>query len=231
MADKHVHEKNADDIVLKAKGFWDKNQKSLLTILIIVVLVIGGWYGYKNYIVGPKEEEAQNAMWKAEEYFRQDSLRLALNGDKFNRGFLYIINNYGSSRAGNLAKYYAGLCYLRTGDFNKSVTYLKDFKTSAKQIQMMAYGALGDAYSELNKNDDAVTYYKKAATEFTEDVTMSSEYLFRAALKLETVGKNSEALELYKELKQKYPNTERGFSADKYIYRLSIVPNDFSVTK
>ena len=91
--------------------------------------------------------------------------------------------------------------------------------------------AYRDAYSELNKNDDAVTYYKKAAEEFTDDIAMSSEYLFRAALKLETTGKNSEALELYKELKQKYPTTERGFAADKYIYRLSIVPNDFSVSK
>jgi tetratricopeptide (TPR) repeat protein len=231
MADKHVHETNADDIVLKAKGFWNKNQKPLLAVIGILVVLIGGWYVYKNYIVAPKEEEAENAMFKAEQYFRQDSLKLALNGDKFNRGFVYIINNYSSTKAGNLAKYYAGLCYLRTNDFNKAVTYLKDFKTSAKQVQMMAYGALGDAYSELNKNDDAVTYYKKAAEEFTEDVTMSSEYLFRAALKLETIGKNSEALELYKELKQKYPNTERGFSADKYIYRLSIVPNDFSVSK
>jgi TolA-binding protein len=93
---------------------------------------------------------------------------------------------------------------------------------------MMAYGALGDAYSELNKNDDAVNYYKKAAHEFPDDAAMSSEYLFRAALKLETLGKNNEALDLYKELKGKYPNTERGFAADKYIYRLSIVPNDFS---
>ncbi len=57
---------------------------------------------------------------------------------------------------------------------------------------------------------------------------MSSEYLFRAALKLETVGKTTEALDLYKELKEKFPNTNRGFAADKYIYRLSIVPNDFS---
>ena len=231
MADTQVHEAKTDDIVLKARGFWNKNQKPLLTVIGILVVLIGGWYVYKNYVMAPKEEEAQNAMFKAEQYFRQDSLKLALNGDKFNRGFIYIISNYGSTKSGNLAKYYGGLCCLRTGDFNKAVTYLKDFKTSAKQVQMMAYGALGDAYSELNKNDDAVASYKKAANEFTEDVTMSSEYLFRAALKLETIGKNSEALELYKELKQKYPNTERGFSADKYIYRLSIVPNDFSVSK
>ena len=154
-------------------------------------------------MVAPKEEEAEKTMFKAEEYFRQDSLKLALNGDQFNRGFVYVINNYGSTKAGNLAKYYAGVCYLRTSDFNKAVNYLKDFSTDAKQIQMMAYGALGDAYSELNKNDDAVNYYKKAANEFTDDVTMSSEYLFRAALKLETLGKNSEALELYKAAERK----------------------------
>jgi len=228
MADTHVHEAKREDVVVKAKDFWTQYQKPLLTIIIVLVALIGGWYGYKNYIVAPKETEAQNAMWKAEQYFREDSLNLALNGDKFNRGFLYIINNYGSTKSGNLAKYYAGVCYLRTGNFNKAVDNLNDFNTSVKQIQMMAYGALGDAYSELNKNDEAVNYYKKAANEFTDDATMSSEYLFRAALKLETLGKNNEALDLYKELKAKYPNTERGFSADKYIYRLSIVPNDFS---
>jgi len=228
MADTHVHQAGTGDVVVKAKNFWTQYQKPLLTIIIVLVVIIAGWFGYKNYVVAPKEAEAQEAMWKAEEYFRLDSLNLALNGDKFNRGFVYIINNYGSTNAGNLAKYYAGICYLRTGNFNKAVDNLKDFSTPAKQIQMMAYGALGDAYSELNKNDDAVNYYKKAANEFTDDVTMSSEYLFRAALKLETLGKNSEALDLYKELKEKYPNTEKGFSADKYIYRLSIVSNDFS---
>jgi len=228
MADTHVHEAKTEDVVVKAKNFWTQYQKPLLTIIIVLVVLIGGWYGYKNYIVAPKETEAQNAIWKAEQYFREDSLNLALNGDKFNRGFLYIINNYGSTKSGNLARYYAGVCYLRTGNFNKAVENLKDFNTSAKQIQMMAYGVLGDAYSELNKNDEAVNYYKKASGEFTDDATMSSEYLFRAALKFETLGKNNEALDLYKELKAKYPNTERGFSADKYIYRLSIVPNDFS---
>ncbi|MEP6465058.1 MAG: tetratricopeptide repeat protein [Parafilimonas sp.] len=228
MADTHAHQAKTDDTFLKAKNFWVQYQKPLLTIIIVIVAIVAGWFAYQNYVVAPKEAEAENAIWKAEQYFRQDSLTLALNGDKFNKGFVYVIDNYGSTKVGNLAKYYAGLCYLRLGNFNKAVDNLKDFSTSAKQIQMMAYGALGDAYSELNKNDDAVNYYKKAAEEFTDDAAMSSEYLFRAALKLETLGKNSDALDLYKELKQKYPNTERGFGADKYIYRLSIVPNDFS---
>src|SRR5438477_273262 len=170
---------SGDDIILKAKGFWAKNQKPVSIVLVVIIVLVGGWYIYNNYVVAPKEEEAEKTMFKAEQYFRQDSLKLALNGDQFNRGFVYVINNYGSTKAGNLAKYYAGLCYLRTSDFNRAVKYLKDFSTNAKQIQMMAYGALGDANSELNKNDDAINYYKKAANEFTDDVTMSSEYLFR----------------------------------------------------
>ena len=229
MAEVQVQPTSGDDVILKARGFWTKNQKPISIAVIALVVIFGGWYIYKNYVVAPKEEEAQKTMFKAEEYFRQDSLNLALKGDQFNRGFIYIINNYGSTKAGNLAKYYAGVCYLRTSNYNKAVEYLKDFSTDAKQVQMMDYGALGDAYSELNKNDDAINYYKKAAEEFTDDATMSSEYLFRAALKSEVIGKTSQALDLYKELKQKFPNTERGFAADKYIYRLSIIPNDFSV--
>ncbi|MGN6214124.1 tetratricopeptide repeat protein [Parafilimonas sp.] len=228
MAEAHVHEAKTGDTSFNMERFWFRNQKPIIAVIIAIVVIAGGWFAYQNYVVAPKEAEAQNAMWKAEQYFREDSLKLALNGDQYNRGFIYVMNNYGSTKTGKLAKYYAGLCYLKTGDFNKAVENLKDFNTSAKQIQMMAYGALGDAYSELNKNDEAVASYKKAAAEFTDDATMSSEYLFRAALKLETVGKTTEALDLYKELKEKFPNTNRGFAADKYIYRLSIVPNDFS---
>ena len=69
---------------------------------------------------------------------------------------------------------------------------------------------------------EAIENYKKAATTFDADENNSAEYLFRAALLLETTGKIKEALGLYKELKEKFPKTEKGFQAEKYIYRLSI---------
>lgn len=216
------------DPMMQIEGFFKKNQKQVLTVIGVLVVIIGGWYAYQNFIVAPKETEAQEAIWKAESYFRKDSLKLALNGDKNSRGFLSIINNYGGTKAGNLAKYYAGCCYLRTGDFNSAIKYLSDFSTSAKPVQMMAYGALGDAYSELNKNDEAVSNYKKAASTFTDDKNTSAEYLFRAALKLETLGKTSEAVELYKQIKNDFPQSQRAYETDKYINRLNVEPNDFS---
>lgn len=230
MADIKVQEvREVHEGVDNVTSFWEKNKNLILGLLAAIILVVGGWFLYKNMVQKPKEERAAEAMFKAEEYFRTDSLNLALNGDGQNKGFLYITKNFDGTKAGNLANFYTGVIYLRNQDFNNAVKYLKDFKTESKQIQMIAYGRLGDAYSELGKKDEAVDFYKKAGKNFQEDEFNSSEFLFRAGYLLESLGKNNEAIEVYKEIKEKFPKTEKGFSIDKYIYRLSVEKNDFSV--
>ncbi|MCK9402548.1 MAG: tetratricopeptide repeat protein [Chitinophagaceae bacterium] len=211
--------------LVRMQGFWDKFQKPTLIGLAIIILGAGGWYGYNEYILKPKEEKAAEYLYKAQEYFSVDSSSLVLNGDGQSKGVLFVLKNYSGTKAANLAKYYAGVSYLKLGDFNNAVKYLKDFSTRARQVQLLAYGCLGDAYSELNKKEEAIENYKKAATAFEKDENNSAEYLFRAALLEETNGKPKEALELYKELKNKFPKTDKGFQADKYIYRLSVEKN------
>ncbi len=229
MSDKHEVIADQHESLARMQTTWQRIQKPLLTAVAAIVIIGGGWYGYKQLIAKPKEEKAAEALSKAQEYFAKDSLKLALNGDGQSKGVLYVINNYGGTKAANLAHYYAGVSYLKLGDFNNAVKYLKDFSTDASQIQLLAYGCLGDAYAELNKKDEAITYYKKAASAFEKDENNAAEYLFRAALLSETSGKTSEAVSLYKELKDKFPRTDKGFQADKYINRLSIEKNDFSV--
>lgn len=222
MTEKH---EETNQTLVRAQGFWDKFQKPVLIIVAAVILVAGGWYGYNEYILKPKEEKAADALFKAQQHFAMDSSNLVLNGDGQSKGVLYVLKNFSGTKAANLCNYYAGVSYLKLGDFNNAVKYLKDFSTEAKQIQLMAYGCLGDAYAELNKKDEAVESYKKAGHTFEKDESNSAEYLFRAALLQETMGKNNEALELYKEIKEKFPRTEKGFQAEKYIYRLSIEKN------
>ena len=217
------------DSIEKVKGIFEKYQKPIIGISTAIILLIGGWYAYNKFIKDPLEQKAAEAIFKAEEYFKNDSLNLALNGDGTNKGFLNIIKNYSGSKSAELANFYAGNIFLRNGDFNNAIKYLKEFSTDSKQIQMIADGRLGDAYSELKKNDEAVEHYKKAGHAFPEDEFNSSEFLFRAGYLLESLGKNSEAIEVYKEIKQKYPRTEKGFSIDKFIYRLSLEKNEFSL--
>ena len=154
-------------------------------------------------------------------------MKQALNGDGQYPGFEKIISQYGGTDAGNLAKFYAGACYLKLGDNAKAAKYLGDFSTSAKQIQARAYKLLGDADANLGKNGDALNAYKKAAHEFEEDDVNASEYLFTAAYFADRVmNDKKEAIDLYKELRKKYPNTQFGFEAEKYLGQAGVYNAD-----
>lgn len=209
---------------ISTENFFKKNQKFLTYALVAAIVLIGGFFGYTELYQKPREAKAADAMFMAEKYFANDSSNFVLNGDGQNKGVLYIIKEFSGTKAANLAKYYAGISYFRMNDFNKSIDYLKDFSTDAKQIQAVAYGTLGDAYSSLNKVDEAVSHYKKAGEYFPEDEAISSEYLFRAAAFLELNNKTDEAIEIYTKIKNEYPKSEKGIMADKYINRLKIQP-------
>ena len=209
-------------LVARAKDFWERNNKLLVIVAAVVILGIAGYYGYKKYVIKPKEDKAVDAMFKAEEYFRMDSANLALNGDGQNLGFIKLADRYGSTKAGKLANFYAGVCYMKLGDNEKAVKFLKDFSTSSKPLQARAYKLLGDAYADLGKNSDALENYKKAAHHFESDKASSSEVLFLAAYFADRVMKNQkEAIELFKELKKKYPR-ERGQDADNYLAQMGV---------
>lgn len=205
-------------IVDRAKDFWGQYGRFVLIGGAALIIIVGGFFIYKNFVQAPKERKAMESLYKAEEYYRQDSLQLAVNGDGMNPGFERIISQYGSTKAGNLARFYAGSAFLKLGDYNKAVKHLSDFSTDAKQIQQRAYKLLGDAYAEQGKSKEALDFYKKAAKHFEVDEASSSEALFMAAYLADRVlNDKKQAVDLYKELKTKYPRTQYGFEADKYL--------------
>jgi tetratricopeptide (TPR) repeat protein len=221
MSEKAQLEPEQIEVLERAKGFWEKNSKMILYISSAVILLAGGYLGYKYLVMLPNEQKAREEIYKAETNFRKDSISLALNGNISTPGFLKVIKKYGNTKTGNLAKLYAGESYLQLGDYKNAVKYLEDFNAhGAKQVEAKAEGLLGDAYAELKQNEKALEHYKKAGTIFPEDAFLSSEYLFRAGMLYEIMGKNKEAKEVYKEIKEKFPRSEKGYNIDKYLARL-----------
>ncbi len=208
---------------MSAEELWQRYGKLTISVLALIVIGVAGYFIYQHQFRAPAEQKAVEAMWKAEEYFRQDSAALALNGDGTNPGFLNIISRHGNTKAGKLAKFYAASAYMQLGDFANAIKHLKEFSTDDKMISVRAAGLLGDAYAETGKMEEAVQQYRKAGTQFPDDNYNSSEYLFRTGLLYQNLGKNKEAIEVFTIIKDKYAATERGVEIDKYLARLGSV--------
>lgn len=214
---------------------WYKYQKVIITVVAIIVIVVLGIIGYKKFIQGPNIDRANAALSSVQAAFQAASMspvtdtaayKAVLEGSGTVKGALSVIRSYGNTPAGNLAKFYAGESYLHLGDFTNAIKYLKDFNTPQKQVQMMAYGSLGDAYSEAKQNKDAIASYKKAAATFEDDQVNASEYLFRAGMLSELDGQANDAIAIYQKLKDDFPNTVKGMQAEKYLNRLQLQPTN-----
>ena len=210
-----------EETLTRTEQWVENNQKQLSTFVFGVVVVIALYLAYDKFYVQSVNEEAQTELFVAVEYFEKDSFNLALNGVNDNLGLLDIIDDYGSTDAGNLANYYAGISYLRTGDNESAIEYLSDFSSDDEIISTVCYGSIGDAYMNIDEVDDAINYWTKAAfnseNEFTAPI-----YLKRAAMALEQEEKFSKAVEYYTLIKTNYSTSDEAKDIEKYINRAEL---------
>jgi tetratricopeptide (TPR) repeat protein len=200
----------------KTEQFIEKNQKVILIVVAALIVIVLGFFGFRRYYIAPRQSEAQSQMFMAEKYFELDSLNKALNGDGNYLGFLDIIDQYSMTKASNLSKYYAGICYLKLGKFDQALEYLKKFNGKDEAVGPMATGAIGDAYMELNQTDEAISYYVKAAEQKTNEFTTPLFYM-KAGMAYQIQQNYPKALEYYHKIKDDYPRSYEGTEVDKYI--------------
>ncbi|MFT4682240.1 MAG: tetratricopeptide (TPR) repeat protein [Flavobacteriales bacterium] len=219
MADKDEKEVivDVDEVYSKSEEFVNDNQNMIMTVVGVIVIVVALIYGFNRYYLMPMEDSASTEMFQAEQYFSTDSFNLALNGDGNALGMLDVIEDYGSTDAGNLATYYAGVSYLKLGQYEDAIEYLNDFSPSGL-LGPTAKGALGDAYAGSGDIDKALSSYEAAADMDDNDFT-TPIFLFKAGLAAEEVGDYDRAVRLYGKLKKDYADSREGRDAAKYLAR------------
>lgn len=219
-----------EDALSQKEAVFMKHKKSIAIVIVLVILVIGGFLCYDTYVSGPREQEASTVLAKGQEYFANQQYEIALKGDSTGyKGFLSIASDYGSTDAGNLANLYAGLCYANLDKWNDAVKYLEEYSpANDEMVSPAATAALGNAYAHVKQLDKAVECLKKAASMAdgkAADKTnnsISPSFLLQAGEILESQGKKDEALKIYQDIKKKYVNSPIYGEIDKYIERVSV---------
>lgn len=213
-----------DEKASKTEEWVAKNQKYIYIIIAVVALAVLGSLAYKEFISKPKEIEASNEMYQAQMYFEQalnaqqkDSLfNLSLNGGMGKYGFLDIIDNYGGTDAANNSRYYAGIAYMHLGNYKEAITHLDKYKSKDEVVGPIAKGNIGDAFAELNQLEDALEYYKQAASLSNNEFT-APKYLLKAAVVALELNKGKEALSLLNKIKSDYPESNEASQIDVFI--------------
>ncbi len=210
-------EESVENVLNVAEQFIQKHKNILIYSVAAVLAVAAIGFAYQQLYRKPLKEEALAQMFAAEQYFRADNIEAALNGDGNSLGFRQVIEEYGSA-APSAVYMYAGVCELILGNNQSAIDYLKKYRSKDDIMKARALCNIGDAYAGLMDNKRALDYYLKAAS--TADNIFAAGYLMKAAIMQEEMGNNQAAIELYEEIKIKYPQSMEGFDADKHIARI-----------
>ncbi|WP_306353068.1 tetratricopeptide repeat protein [Flavobacterium sp. '19STA2R22 D10 B1'] len=210
--------------VSRTENWVAKNQKYIFGIVGVVALATAGYLLYGKFVTEPKEEEAANEMFQAQQYFQQavngvasDSLyNLSLKGGEGKFGFIDIADKYSGTNAVNLAHYYAGMAYLNINKYKEAIAELDKFHSDDMILNAVAKGAIGDAFSQNNQLDEALDYYEKAAKSNKNDLT-TPRYLLKAGQVALSLGKKDKALQYFNDIKNNYDTTPEAASIDALI--------------
>lgn len=216
-----------DETASRSEAFVIKNQKNIFIALAVIVIGVLAFMGYQKFIDAPNEKIAADELAFPKKHFDMatntsvatDSIyMLGLEGADGKFGFLDIADQYGSTNAGNLANYYAGISYLNMNQYEEAITYLSKFKSDDETLGPIAKGAIGDAFADLNQPEDALDYYEQAANMRSNNFT-TPIFLFKAANTALDLGQSDKALKLFEKIKIDYPNSQEATNIEVYIYK------------
>lgn len=213
-----------DESASRSEQWIEKNSKPLFSGLVIVAALILGYLAYNKYVIEPTEKEASNELAFPRKHFDlanatqigvDSLLMLGLDGADGKYGFIDIASIYSSTKAGNLANYYAGLSFLQLKQYDKAIEHLSSFSSDDLTMGPVSLGVIGDAFADINQFDDAIDYYEKAAA--TDNKFSAPLFLFKAGQLAMHTKDYSKAEKLFTKIKENYPTSSQNVDIDKYI--------------
>lgn len=215
-----------DQSASRAEDFIAKNQKFILGFLGVVVLAVVGYFAYEKFVAEPNQQEAADELFVAQQNFQKavdgdvkaDSLfNLVLNGSEGKFGVVRIAEAFSGTDAANQANYMAGIAYLNTGKYAEAVTSLEKFSSKDQTLSALAKGAIGDAYSQQNKQKEALDAYVKAADANPTNDFTRPRYLLKAGKTALALGNKADALKYFTDIKDNFDGSPEGQQIDALI--------------
>ncbi|HMS33938.1 MAG TPA: tetratricopeptide repeat protein [Ignavibacteria bacterium] len=200
----------------KVVDFFDKNKKHVYTALTIIVIAIAG------IVLLVQKKKANNELAgvelsKIKAVYNADNFQQAVNGDSLgqSKGLQYIVDEYGSTENGEMAKIMLANSYYSLRDFDKAEKYYKDYSGSNAILKVSAVAGLAAVYEAKNQFSEAAKQFEKAAN-MDKDNPFVDQYLFYAAKDYFRADNLAEAKKMFTKLKEDFPKSKFNAESEKY---------------
>ncbi len=205
-----LENENVRSSVQQDKGVNNFVQKYSKVIILsaVAIIVIVGLVLFIRSNNAKNEANAAKALSRIEKYYLEGSYENALNGNDSLPtvrgekivGLVKIVEEYGSTAAGERAALYAADCYFNLKKTSDAKIYYE--KILKSDIDVIKTGGLAGtaACNEIDKNySEAAENYLKAA-ELIPDDMQKLRYMYFAGLCKEKLGDTEAALKIYRDI-------------------------------
>ncbi|WP_185869124.1 tetratricopeptide repeat protein [Blattabacterium cuenoti] len=184
-----------------------KKNTIFFSIIFLVIIGIGAYFFFKKFFLYPSEKKAMKELNYAQQYLYQGNIDKALNRkkNKINYlGFSGISSKYPFTKAGNISKFYAGICYYKLGSYKNSIEFMKKFSAKDEILSSVKYGIIGDAFAQMKNKREALKNYVIAANIRENEIT-TPIYYYKAALLSFSMKEYKNSKFFFQKIERKYP--------------------------
>ena len=203
-------------------NFYETHKKNISIAITVVAVVIIAWGLYfKNR--SDNNEAATTLLGSIYTLYDNGQYQLAIDGvpEKNVQGLKAIVDNYGNSQAGEIAKFYLASAYYQLGNYQEALKDFEECSPPGNLLTVSRLSGIADCCEAMGDHGKAGENFEKAAAKDSRDVNVA-ENLNNAARNYAEAGEKEKALELYRRLKKNFPTTTFGRDADRYIAQLSV---------
>jgi tetratricopeptide (TPR) repeat protein len=204
--------------------FYDRYRQQLIYGGMAVILLVLGFIGYRAYL-SSQNAEAQERLGQIVGVYEQGNFQQALEGTSEAAGLLEIIDEYGATATGNLARFYAADAFYNLGEYERSIELFQAYDKDNDYLGASAYAGLGASYASLEQYENAAAAYERAA-EIYQNRGTTPLYLQDAAVNYEEAGQTEKARSLYQRIEDEYPDSPQAEQVEVHLARLEARAGD-----
>lgn len=197
---------------LKTQKFLERNAKYIVAFFAVVLVGILGYFGYQQFVVAPKNEEAMKGFFAAQKNLETNKTAEALGGKSAaNPGFLGTYKEFGGTQVGKLSAFNAGSIKFNEGKYQEAFDLFDAFSSDNDILTALKYGAMADCKVNLNKNEEALSLFDKAISA-SKDAYTTYYFTRKAGVLAVTLNKKEEAKKYFTTIEEKYSDYDNGMS-------------------